>query len=476
MNNSTNIILITGSSSTGKSTLANTICLTSKTVKLNTKSLSTISSQEFSQKFFTSELEDAFKITRKKFTSLYDISLEFKKTNNNKLLKVWERIKKKHEKYGLSDFLEILYKNYAKEVKNINSHNYTCIIDNNIFLAPFPARKNIFLKNLPWPQAKFKIINLYCDLHTMLTNNFTRNERFFEFVKTQASEVHLEKKLLKQDISKGFSHNTFRQPLRTIENLALLYEVTQNHSSNILEAISTKEFLKIIKVVLFEQVKLIGFLLFRKFTFTHIIDNELIQLNKHFKYLKKVDSSKPWVFIKEKRCFYDLQIVTDHNLNQNNLHKIINKIGKVNIKNVSKNKASREFIYKKFLNVHKQEKNELPIKDKTILKENNNKIYVLKYLTINNSKIVNKLIVDILNKKQNVGVIFPVSKKHYTKIIFHNLSNNTLTMNMSYSCKNKAFDEFDNNLIFLAILYSKLKNKVKFERLYFDYKAVFKNG
>ena len=158
----------------------------------------------------------------------------------------------------------------------------------------------------------------------------------------------IEEKILKEDTKKGSSFNIFRQPLRTLENVASLYKFDQEKSSNALEFIPTKEFKKIIKLIFFEQVRLIGFLVFKKFPFTHIIDNELLQLHSSFKFLEEMSLSKSNIYIKFGRTFCNMQIKTNHNFSGEAVYDLINKspqvTPQVNILDNYKNQLNKNTI------------------------------------------------------------------------------------------------------------------------------------
>ncbi|WHA04411.1 GspE family protein [Candidatus Bandiella numerosa] len=471
MINRADIILITGPSSSGKSTLANIICNHTNASKLNTKQLNIKSGQEFSKKYFAEELKQASELINKNLKSINDISIELKKIDSKILSKIWLEINEKRKKCKLTDFLDILYKNYDLEVNQIINSGGRCVIDHNIFLDPFPERKNIFLKYFAWPQSNFIVINLYSNLSNIVINTLERNQRFYNFINSQHPlSTNIEEKILKEDTKKGSSFNIFRQPLRTLENVASLYKFDQEKSSNALEFIPTKEFKKIIKLIFFEQVRLIGFLVFKKFPFTHIIDNELLQLHSSFKFLEEMSLSKSNIYIKFGRTFCNMQIKTNHNFSGEAVYDLINKspqvTPQVNILDNYKNQLNKNTINRLFANTKKQQKFKLchNIGDY----KNIEKLHLFHYVKISMTKEIDLLVDDLMDKKTPVLAIYPICENQHTKILFTNMTNSSLTMKMEIKSR-KKFHLFDNNLIFLAMLYAQLKIKGQLENLYFNY-------
>ena len=274
---------------------------------------------------------------------------------------------------------------------------------------------------------------------------------------------------MKADAKKGNSFNIFRQPLRILENVASIYKFDQDKSINSLEFIPTEEFKKIIKVIFFEQAKLIGFLVFKKFPFSHIIDSELLQLHSSFKFLEEMSLSKSNVYIKSSRTFYDIQIIANHNFSGETIFDLINKSTQINIFDSKKNRLNKKTINIFFDNTKKQEKFELchNITGYMYVK----KLRLFHSLKINMIKEIDLLVDDLIHKNTPLLAIYPISQNQHIKILFTNLINSSLTMKLEIKYQ-KNFHLFDNNLIFLAMLYTRLKIKGKLENLYFNYNFV----
>ena len=223
------------------------------------------------------------------------------------------------------------------------------------------------------------------------------------------------------------------------------------------------------KIIFFEQAKLIGFLVFKKFPFTHIIDNELLQLHCSFKFLEERYLSKSNVYIKSSRTFCDIQIKANHNFSGEAIFDLINKSTQINILDSKKNRLNKNTINIFFDNTKKQQKFKLCysiIEYKRI--KNLHLFYSLK---ITMMQEIDLLVDDLMHKKTPVLAIYPIAQNQHTKILFTNIVNSSLTMKIEIKSQ-KNFHLFENNLIFLAILYARLKIKGKLENLYFNYNFV----
>ncbi len=467
------VILICGPSSAGKSTLANLICeLCPNFLKLNTKEININSEIEFSSLYFSKYLDQATKIINRKIYRINEIIIEQKKQNNKLLNYLYNSLLLEFQGLSEEKFLKILYQNYFKEVETILAKGNKCIIDHNIFLDPFPIKKNIFLEFFKVFENDFKIINIYSNFENILLNTLERNKRFYHFLSNNNPINESTNQLIESDIKKGFSYYIFRQPLRTIENLSLLFKIDKNSDGKILQSIPAEDFKKMLTIVKYEQQKLIGFLVFKKYIFTHIEDKELIEFRWDFAYLNEISDNQDFLFIKEKRFLCDFQIITNCNLreedtNKLNLNKKLldlrNEINSFDLKykinslinNIELNKS---FSMKNF-------------EIKTINNLNNDPLYIISSFSQNDLTIVENIIKDITERIGNRLVLYPVAENIFIKILINNESINFIKI-IVYFFEGlnqilKKFEDFDNNLIFLSKLYAGLKLNNKFNNIKF---------
>ncbi len=467
------VILICGPSSAGKSTLANLICeLCPNFLKLNTKEININSEIEFSSLYFSKYLDQATKIINRKIYRINEIVIEQKKQNNKSLNDLYHSLLLEFQGLSEEKFLKILYQNYFREVKTILAKGNKCIIDHNIFLDPFPIKKNIFLEFFKVFENDFKIINIYSNFENILLNTLERNKRFYHFLSNNNPINESTNQLIESDIKKGFSYYIFRQPLRTIENLSLLFKIDKNSDGKILQSISAEDFKKILTIVKYEQKKLIGFLIFKEYIFTHIQDKELIEFRWDFAYLNEISDNQDILFIKEKRFSYDFQIITNCNLREEDTNKLSlnkklldlrNEINSFDLKykinslinNIELNKS---FSMKNF-------------EIKTINNLNNDPLYIISSFSQNDLTIVENIIKDITERIGNRLVLYPVSENIFIKMLINNENINFIKI-IVYSFEglneiSKKFEDFDNNLIFLSKLYAGLKLNNKFNNIKF---------
>lgn len=467
------VILICGPSSAGKSTLANLICeLCPNFLKLNTKEININSEIEFSSLYFSKYLDQATKIINRKIYRINEIIIEQKKRNNKLLNYLYNSLLLEFQGLSEEKFLKILYQNYFKEVETILAKGNKCIIDHNIFLDPFPIKKNIFLEFFKVFENDFKIINIYSNFENILLNTLERNKRFYHFLSNNNPINESTNQLIESDIKKGFSYYIFRQPLRTIENLSLLFKIDKNSDGKILQSIPAEDFKKMLTIVKYEQQKLIGFLVFKEYIFTHIEDKELIEFRWDFAYLNEISDNQDFLFIKEKRFLYDFQIITNCNLreedtNKLNLNKKLldlrNEINSFDLKHkinslINNIELNKSFSMKNF-------------EIKTINNLNNDPLYIISSFSQNDLTIVENIIKDITKRIGNRLVLYPVAENIFIKILINNENINFIKI-IVYFFEGlnqilKKFEDFDNNLIFLSKLYAGLKLNNKFNNIKF---------
>jgi energy-coupling factor transporter ATP-binding protein EcfA2 len=467
------VILICGPSSAGKSTLANLICeLCPNFLKLNTKEININSEIEFSSLYFSKYLDQATKIINRKIYRINEIIIEQKKQNNKLLNYLYNSLLLEFQGLSEEKFLKILYQNYFKEVETILAKGNKCIIDHNIFLDPFPIKKNIFLEFFKVFENDFKIINIYSNFENILLNTLERNKRFYHFLSNNNPINESTNQLIESDIKKGFSYYIFRQPLRTIENLSLLFKIDKNSDGKILQSIPAEDFKKMLTIVKYEQQKLIGFLVFKKYIFTHIEDKELIEFRCDFAYINEISDNQDFLFIKEKRFLCDFQIITNCNLREEDTNKLnLNK----KLLDLRNEINSFELKYKINSLINNIELNKsFSMKNfeiKTINNLNNDPLYIISSFSQNDLTIVENIIKDITERIGNRLVLYPVAENIFIKILINNENINFIKI-IVYFFEGlnqilKKFEDFDNNLIFLSKLYAGLKLNNKFNNIKF---------
>ena len=140
------ILLVCSATSTGKSTLAQEICKAELNfVKLNTKLITHLTHEQLSKENFNSEMQEASLLLKSPIKTIREILLQSKIANDKNLLKIQYAIESKLKKSDPQDYFNALYQNYCLAVKDLIASGKNCVIDHNIFLDPYPIRKNIFI-------------------------------------------------------------------------------------------------------------------------------------------------------------------------------------------------------------------------------------------------------------------------------------------------------------------------------------------
>jgi hypothetical protein len=339
------VLLICAPSSSGKSLLANLICESDLDfVKLNTKRIEEKTRIEISQKYFSDELEAANRCLNEPIHTLMQLFQITQNTRNKKLENICNNVWNKEKALGENYCFYHLYKNYFSGAQDIVKKGMNCVIDHNIFLDPFPKRKNIFLEYFACFKQNFKIMNLYNPIENTLLNVLERNKRFYSFVLDHESVREAEAGIRTQEANIGYSYSTFRQPLRLLENWASVYNIasTQSPDSLTFQQISGVDFQRLLNIAHYEQEKLIGFLCLKNYPIAHIHAHELTTLKDRYSYLSELAKSSI-LYISEKRFEYNYKISVDNDFNTNiEFNKKYRRV-KFLLKRWSMNKQSYDF-------------------------------------------------------------------------------------------------------------------------------------
>ena len=452
-----NVVLISGSSSSGKSTMAKLICdIDSSFIKINTKKININSEEEYSRKYFQDEIRASSELICKKLDKISDIFLESKIGKGLKLREIAKLLSRKLQNIAPQLYLEILYKNYFKEADKILSEGQRCIIDHNIFLDPYDLRKDIFFRHFSGLGERLKTISLYVSLEKVILNNLERNQRFYGFLNSRFPTDDNKKIIEIHDKKMGFSHIVFRRPLRVIENFLSLYKVN-NNNEGCLQKLEIDDFNKIIEIALWEQEKLIGFLIYKNYPFSHIQDEELINFRADFNFIKELKCNE--VCIYNHRISSALKILVDRNIRKKdvitistfpkNLVDLRKPDSSENLKAQIRNTWSRIYKEKSYILNISPFRN---IWDKRIF-------IIHEFSTIRGGPFLKDILNEVVNHKKNCRVIYPIGENVHSDIVIVNKEVGYLDIKCNLKdVTSKNFAKFNNNLVFLANLFAQAKS------------------
>jgi hypothetical protein len=467
--------VISGPSSSGKSSIANIICkFDTSFIKLNTKRINIISEQMLSHNYFARELDVASIIIGKNIASVSDVFTETQKCSNKALLDISKTLSIKLSDLDPQVYLDILYQNYVLEVEGILERGNRCIIDHNIFLDPHPLKKDIFFKHFKHLDGALKVINIYSNFENVILNTLDRNNRFYNFINTHERTNSSKTELERFDEQMGFSHLVFRQPLRIIENLFSMYRFTDSHSTKTLQIIRGRDLQQMLDIAQYEQEKLIGFLVYKNYIFTHISDEELLSFRSDFVIPDITDRD---IYVEDERFRYDVGLITDYNLNGSHfLNSLMSSKDRVMD---CRSEANTQLLLQKINMLHGKVQRDMALslegggKD-LFIDSDECPLYSINNFLDNN--VLSDIVKDIMSRRGKRSILYPIAVNVYSQILLNNEALHSIEMQVSFSegAGSKDFHEYDNNLIFLARLYSALKlnglfNTEKFKGLSIKY-------
>lgn len=451
------ILVISGPSSSGKSSIANIICkFDNSFIKLNTKKINITSEQMLSHKYFAQELDVASIIIGKKLASVSDVFAEAQKCSNKALLDISKTLSIKLSDFDPQVYLDILYQNYVVEVEVILERGNRCIIDHNIFLDPHPLKMDIFFKHFRHLDGALKVINIYSNFENIILNTLDRNNRFYDFVNMHERINSSKTELERLDEQMGFSHLVFRQPLRIIENLFSMYRFTDSHSTKTLQIIRGGDLQKMLDIAQYEQEKLIGFLVYKNYIFTHIPYEELLSFRSDF----VIPITDRDIYVEDERFRYDVQLITDYNLNDSNfLNSLTSSKDRVMD---CRSETNTQLLLQKINILHAKVQRDMAIllegRGKDLFTDSDEcPLYVINNFLDNS--VLNDIVEDLMSRRGKRSIQYPIAVNVYSQILLNNEALYSIEMQVSFSeeAGSKDFQEYDNNLIFLARLYSALK-------------------
>lgn len=452
------IFVISGPSSSGKSSIANMLCkFDTSFVKLNTKKINVNSEQMLSHKYFDKELDAASIIVGKKLINVSDVFGEAQKCINKALLDIAKTLSIKLSDLDPQIYLDILYQNYVLEVEEILERGNRCIIDHNMFLDPYPLKKDTFFKHFRHFNGALTVLNIYNNFENIILNTLDRNKRFYDFVNTYQRTNSSKAELEQIDEQMGFSHLVFRQPLRIIENLFSMYRFTDTHSTKTLQIIRGGDLQKMLDIAQYEQEKLIGFLVYKNYIFTHISDEELLSFKSDFIIPNITDQD---IYVEDGRFRFDVQLITDYNLNNSDFLSSItsSKDSIVDYRSETKTQLLVQKI--NILHGEVQRHMAFSLEDRVkdlFIDSDECPLYVINKFLDNN--VLDDIVEDIMKRQGKRTILYPIAVDAYSHILLNNEVSYSIEMLMSLSkgSGSKDFQEYNNNLIFLARLYSALK-------------------
>lgn len=463
------ILLICSATSTGKSTLAKEICKAELNfIKLNTKLITHLTHEQLSKKNFNSEMQEASLLLKTPIKTIREILLQSRISNDKHLLKIQYAIECKLKKTDPQEYFNALYKNYYFAVQDLIENGKNCVIDHNIFLDPYPSRKNIFIEIFNQFEDHFKILNIYSNFESIISNTLTRNRRFYNLVSSEKSIINAEKRINHEDLTEGYSFSVFRQPIRVLENFASMYKIGYSEEENqTLEKISGTVYNEMISIIKYEQEKLIGFIIYKNFPFTHIKNEELIDLSREFDYLRSFPKLS-FLSISEKRFNFNYQIINiqqlfeDHNLNIiiQLLKNWPNKQKKITLTN---SLYKEEYLKKMVQEISYRKKykvKNITIKKHIIINEYGCSYFIIENFLENQKtyKIIKNIAIDIIHGKPAIIIGFPVSDTSLSYVLIN--SKNKKFIELKFICANKNIkpENYDQNLLFIGRLYALLAN------------------
>jgi hypothetical protein len=470
------VLLICAPSSSGKSLISSLLNnLDPNFVKLNTKVLAEKTRIEISQKYFAAELAAASEYFEQPIHTVMQLFQMAYNTQSVVIKAICDGIRRKESFLGDAYCYEYLYKNYFSGAQEIIQKPANCIIDHNIFLDPFPERKNTFLKYFSYFKDNLKILNLFNPIENTLLNVLGRNKRFFAFALTHKSGQKVENEICAQDTQKGYSFLTFRQPLRLLEDWASMYDISTIKSlyTPMIQQIKGEDFQSIINIAHYEQEKLIGVLCFKNYPASYIHSDELITLKKKYAYLSQIGKGSI-VYISEKRFNYDYRVAVDHDIINNLFNKKYKQILDIvslwptgeqtyDLRTLKESDRVRDLIREIEIKINQQRGFLLSYTDFVNIQDRNLQlpdIHIIQSF-LNSKKIIevfNHIITNILLiRYSQKKVFYPISQRHYTCATIRLSYENNMIIEMYSSSKKKIY-QHDNNLIFLGKLYTHIKN------------------
>jgi hypothetical protein len=392
---------------------------------------------------------------------------------NAELKILCEKILQKERKLPKSYAFIQLYKNYFDECKKILQTKKNCIIDHNIFLDPYPDRKNIFFKCFLQFGKKFKILRLFNCIESTLVNLLNRNNLFYDFVFSHSSGKQASREAVACNTQKGFSFLAFRQPLRLIENWAAMYSFTlqQPLHGTVMQQISGRNFQRALNVAHTEQEKLLGILCFKGYPVTHVPNPQLIHLAKEHSHLLQL-SSQQSIYIQDKRFEWDYSVKIDNDLNSLSLSTKYKKImelvkawpaGKetLDLREEGVTALGSEILRKREEKLQRLKKITLPSTCPFIPEDNTSQTphaYLINSLknTKKFSLILDGLLSKVISEKYPKKIIYPVSNTQYACATVFLGKDSDIKIDVFFEKENE--EAISCTFIFLGNLYAAFKS------------------
>ena len=464
------ILLVTGTSLKSQYEFIRKFCKNNADfIPLNTIKLFNNEVKKITKEYFSKDIEIANKLTKKKHNNFLELLFYLQKLNDPCILKFYKEFYKKIQLIN-KIVLYRVYESFFLYSKKIVASGKNCIFAENIFIDPFPLRRDIFYTFFNIYGENFKIVHIYTDIGTSIKQLIEGSNHFIQYVFSKQTGYLAYRENIELEETSGYPVNRYENPLFSLELFPLIYNITNKIPKNnaYLQEIKGSSLKNIYFYSINQNKKLFGLFILKQypqFYYKHSILNEI---GKKFLFIKNFKKDETIYFINNRVDFHYNIIHSHHFTNDGNFFIPSDFILSIEswIKQDIYTPYSDAFLQNSLLRYNYDNQtnynaiSRLSPKNKAYIRGLNSKYQTIFIEDIYNIKKTNKILNNLINCN-NSCILLRINTHLWICYVVTLLPNTKIEIKYSYSSKNISKTDFlDLHLILINYIYIRLSKQL----------------
>lgn len=320
MNKQGKVLLVTGTSLRNQYDFVENFCQNNVDfIPLNTIKLFNNVVKEITREYFSEDIKRANELINIKHDNFLELLFYLQKINDPSITDFYKEYYKKIQLIN-KIILYRIYESFFLHSKQITSSGKHCILTENIFIDPYPLRKDIFYSFFDMYGENFKIVNIYTDIETSIIQLIESSNNFIKYVFSKKTGYSAYKKNIKLEETYGYPVNRYEDPLFTLELFPLLYNISNKEPKNSysLQEITGTRLKDIYSKAINQNKKLFGLSILKQYPHFYYKYSIINEVGKKFLFIKNFKKNEMVYFTSNKVDSHYNIIQSNHLINGSN--------------------------------------------------------------------------------------------------------------------------------------------------------------
>jgi len=470
MNKQGKVLLVTGTSLQSQYDFVRKFCQNNVDfIPLNTIKLFNNVVKKITHEYFSEDIKRANKLINKKHHNFLELLFYLQKINDPSITDFYKEYYKKIQLIN-KIILYRIYESFFLHSKQITSSGKHCILAENIFIDPFPLRRDIFCSFFDMYGENFKIVHIYIDIGSSIKQLIEGSNHFIQYVFSKQTGYIAYRENIKLEETFGYPVHRYENPLFSLELFPLIYNITNNIPKNnaYLQEIKGSS----LKNIYFESInqnkKLFGLFILKQYPHFYYKHSILNEIGKKFLFIKNFKEDETIYFINNRVDFHYNIIHSHHLTNDGNFFIPSDFLLSVEswIKQDIYTPYSDAFLQNSLLRYNYDNKNnydaisKLSQKNKAYIRRLNSKYQTIFIEDLYNTKKTNKILNDLIDCN-NLCILLRINTHLWICYVVTLLPNTKIEIKYYYSSKNISKTDFlDLHLILINYIYIRISKQL----------------